>query len=149
MHILHRSIVGNNGRVFADYGNQGVAVPAVLSRALPIVGNSESESPRYATLDRRLSSGRCGGTSGLGDMLVERQGFGGTRALWTALDLARARFSFAARRPPETRDAPEFHAMDGGTRSTPVSSMLNEKPVPCSASPVPRSPVPGMSLQCA
>ena len=112
-------------REIPDHGTQGVAVPAVLSRALPVVGNSESESPRYATLNGRPSSGQMRRASGLGDMLAGR-------ALWTVLDWARARFSFAVRRPPGTRDAPEFHAIGGGTRSTPVSSILNEKPVPCS-----------------
>lgn len=31
-------------REITDHGTQGVAVPAVLSCALPVVGNSESES---------------------------------------------------------------------------------------------------------
>ena len=46
MHIWHRYIVADNVRVFTDYGTQGVAVPAVLSRALPMVSNSDGTTVR-------------------------------------------------------------------------------------------------------
>ena len=39
MHICHRSMVGNNDWVFTDDRPRGVPSPAVLSRALPVVGN--------------------------------------------------------------------------------------------------------------
>ena len=112
-------------REIPDHGTQGVSVPAVLSRTLPVVGNSESESPRYATLNGRPSSGQM------------RRGLWGRRYVGGARSMDGARFGpseilFRRAAPARNPRRPRISCDWRRDAKHPVSSMLNEKPVPCS-----------------